>query len=330
MTAPEIAIAPHATREEIDTQLDLEKMLGAAVVEQARYFREIHTALLHTALKAFVAGRREVHPLSGEHAIHNAHVERVARLLAATRLLGRVRVLKEIGLPLETGRTDFAEVLKQVGVDEAVAYLASLPVATRDEWYRLIQGSSRAAFTAAGVENTAALEALKRMVAQALTENWNRPEFEQAAEELLRKFESEAGSLRTLWNTTTSSALAKGREDIARDPDVQKVNPFWLYGAMMDFRVRPNHAALNGAIAPIAWEKWWGPRGLRPPNGYNCRCTMVLLTTPRAKRLIAQGSPYFDATKGIEYGGPDLGFIKFAEAGKRICCEPDADWEKAA
>jgi Phage Mu protein F like protein len=104
-----------------------------------------------------------------------------------------------------------------------------------------------------------------------------------------------------------------------------------MYDAILDNRTRPNHAALDKAIAPVEWEGWYGPRGLRSPNGYNCRCTMVGLTAARAEILLASGAPYFDATKGIEYGGPDVGFFKigFAEGGTaRICCKPDDGWEK--
>jgi hypothetical protein len=333
---PDIVVSHRATKEAIDTQLDLEKMLGAAVVEQARYFRAMRGAFLKEAMRAFDFVRRTVHMPPGEFVTIEEHRQRVARLFAATRLLGRVRVQKELDLPAKILRSDFSEdsfseVLGQVGVDQAVAYLAQLPVATREEWMRLLRASGTAAFTAAGVENTAALEALKKLVQQALAENWTRPEFENKAEELLRVFETEAGSLRTLWNTTASTAMQKGREDIFTDPEIQKIVPYWLYDAILDNRVRPNHAALDCAIAPISWERWWGPRGLRSPNGFNCRCTMVGLTPVRARNLIAGGAPYFDATKGISYGGPDFGFIKlFAEGGKQICCEPDPGWEKAA
>jgi SPP1 gp7 family putative phage head morphogenesis protein len=269
-----------------------------------------------------------------EHTITYAHIDRVTKLFAATRLLGRARVQKELNLPTKILRTDFgeesfSEVLGQVGVDQAVAYLESLPVATREEWQRLLQQGSPAAFTASGIENAVALEALKKLVGQALSENWNRPQFEAQAEILLHKFEIEAGSLRTLWNTTTSTAMQKGREDIFTDPEAQKSVPYWLYDAILDNRVRPNHAALDGAIAPISWERWWGPRGLRCPNGFNCRCTMVGLSSVRAKKMIESGSPYFDATEGIDYGGPDFGFVKFAE-NKKICCDPDSGWTKAS
>lgn len=327
---PDIVVSRRASPEAIDTQLDLEKMLGAAVVEQARYFRALHGAFLKEALRTFDARRREVLAPYEEHEAANEHVGRVMKLFAATRLLGRLRVKKELDLPLALVKKEFSEVLGQVGVEQAVAYLENLPVVTREEWLALLRDSHKAAFTASGVENTAALEALKKLVQQALAENWTRPEFEDKAEETLRVFESKAGSLRTLWNTTTSTAMMKGREDIFTDPDVRRFIPYWLYDAILDNRVRPNHAALDGAIAPIEWEKWWGPRGLRTPNGFNCRCTMVGLTKTRALKLIASGSPYFDATEGVSYGGPDFGFIKFAQSAKQVCCEPDAGWLKAA
>ena len=68
---------------------------------------------------------------------------------------------------------------------------------------------------------------------------------------------------------------------------------------------------------------------MRCPNGFNCRCTMIGLTAADAKRMLEKGAPFFDATKDISYGGPDLGFIKFAERAKVVTCEPDTGWSKS-
>lgn len=305
---PEIRVTSRASQEAIDTQLDLEKMLAAAVYEQARYFRAIAEALLRQALQAFHirVGLHEPAFVSGE---LWQHIERVAAILAATRILGRVRIRKEAGLPLESDRAEFAEVLHGVGVEDAVAYLQSLPIATQQEWRQLLGVAQQQAFTAAGVENKAALEALRNLVSDALDQGWSGQQFESAAQDLLAKFQTEAGSLRTLWNTVTANAMAKGREEMLDDPEVKKIVSWRLYDAILDFHTRPNHRKLDGGIAPADWEGW---AIYAPPNGFNCRCTLIGITSARANTMLGAGS-YFDLSKHIPLGaGPDPGFEKAA------------------
>jgi len=305
---PEIRVTTRASKEAIDTQLDLEKMLAAAVFEQARYFSAISGELLAQAVRVFqgygslAAAESFTGPLW-------EHIERTAAIFAATRVLGWVRIRKEVGLPLEKGRAEFAEVLHGIGVEDAVAYLRTLPVATQDEWRQLLRIHRQQAFTAAGVENKAALEALRNLVSEGLDKGWSGQQFETAAGDLLRKFQTEAGSLRTLWNTTTASAMAKGRAEMLDDPEVRKVVSHRLYDAILDFHTRPNHRALDGGIAPADWEGW-GVYG--PPNGFNCRCTVIGITAARANSMLASGRG-FDLTEGIPAGaGPDPGFGKAA------------------
>lgn len=318
---PDIVVSHRASIEAINTQLDLEVMLAVAVVEQARHFRAVHSGLLKSALASFDRRSRSISAPLGQQSQTNLHIHRVATLLAATRILGRARILRETGLPLELGRgrmgrayfddsKDSDEILGQIGVDQAVAYLQSLPVATRQEWEQLVGASAHTAFTAAGIEDKAALEALKQMIAQSLAENWSRTEFESQATALLKTFETEAGSLRTLWNTVTASAMAKGREEMLNDKDVVKIVGYRLYDAILDNRTRFNHALLDGGIAPSTWFGWLE---YAPPNGFNCRCTLVGITSVRAKLLLSQGSPYYDLTENIPLGaGPDAGFDKLA------------------
>jgi SPP1 gp7 family putative phage head morphogenesis protein len=302
---PDIVVSNRASREAVNAQLDLEVMLAAAVVEQARFFREVGGAFLEEARHAFA--RRSTHlfaPPAAHHFIYG-HVARIAAIFAAVRILGRVQIMKDVGLPLKQARGEFAEVLSGVGVDQAVQYLRSLPVATRRDWEKVIAESQKGAFTAAGVESKVALEELRNLVAKALAEDWSPSEFEKAATELLLKFKTEAGALRTLWNTTTANAMAKGREEMLNDPDVVKIVSFRMYDAIIDNRTRWNHALLDGGIAPWDWPGW---ERYAPPNGFNCRCTLVGITGSRADSLLGAGF-YKDLTEGVPFGaGPDYGF----------------------
>jgi hypothetical protein len=44
------------------------------------------------------------------------------------------------------------------------------------------------------------------------------------------------------------------------------------YSTVGDDRVRPEHAALDGFVAHISDERW---ATIAPPNGFNCRCTLI-------------------------------------------------------
>lgn len=61
--------------------------------------------------------------------------------------------------------------------------------------------------------------------------------------------------------------------------------PFLLYDAVNDHRVRPEHAAWDGTILPVDHEFW---ATHYPPNGWNCRCSVVPLTEEDAD---AMGGP---------------------------------------
>lgn len=75
--------------------------------------------------------------------------------------------------------------------------------------------------------------------------------------------------LRTEYNFVSASSEMAGRwEDFEKDGD-----EYWLqYRTAGDDRVRPEHAALNGVTLPPSdpfWDIYY------PPNGWNCRCTVV-------------------------------------------------------
>lgn len=75
--------------------------------------------------------------------------------------------------------------------------------------------------------------------------------------------------LRTEYNFVSAPSEMAGRwEDFEKDGD-----EYWLqYRTAGDDRVRPEHAALNGITLPPSdpfWDVYY------PPNGWNCRCTVV-------------------------------------------------------
>lgn len=87
--------------------------------------------------------------------------------------------------------------------------------------------------------------------------------------------------LETIYRTNVAAAYEAGRQQVIfndRDDD-----PFGyvMYSAIMDNRTRPTHKALHGKVMAKSDPAW---SSISPPNGYNCRCTLVELTQGQVDR----------------------------------------------
>lgn len=87
--------------------------------------------------------------------------------------------------------------------------------------------------------------------------------------------------LETIYRTNVAAAYEAGRQAVIfndRDDD-----PFGyvMYSAIMDNRTRPTHKALHGKVMEKSDPAW---QSISPPNGYNCRCTIVELTQGQVDR----------------------------------------------
>lgn len=67
--------------------------------------------------------------------------------------------------------------------------------------------------------------------------------------------------------------------------------PYLRYSAVLDGRTRPQHRAWHNLVLPVD-DPWW--RTHFPPNGWNCRCTVVQMSErdlTRRKLTVAQAAP---------------------------------------
>ncbi|MGK9943764.1 phage minor head protein, partial [Salmonella enterica subsp. enterica] len=56
--------------------------------------------------------------------------------------------------------------------------------------------------------------------------------------------------------------------------DTARSAPYLMYDAVGDARTREQHRAWDGTV--LRWDDaWWQTH--RPPNGWNCRCTVIQL-----------------------------------------------------
>jgi len=78
--------------------------------------------------------------------------------------------------------------------------------------------------------------------------------------------------LKTEFETTVASSQSADQwQDFERD---KKALPLLKYQTIGDDRVRPEHAELDGIVRPVT-DSFWDT--FMPPNGFNCRCTVIQL-----------------------------------------------------
>ena len=138
-----------------------------------------------------------------------------------------------------------------------------------------------------------------------LDENGERKTFEAFLNDV-RKIDKTYNSnyLRAEYNFVQSSAeMAAKWERFSEDGDRYNLQ----YRTAGDGKVRPEHAALNGVTLPPSdpfWEEYY------PPNGWNCRCTVVQVrrpkypTTPHDEAMALGEEALQRDTKGIFHFNP--------------------------
>lgn len=92
--------------------------------------------------------------------------------------------------------------------------------------------------------------------------------------------------LQTTYRTQTQLAYSVGRLRANEDPAIQDILWGYEYVTVGDDRVRPTHAALDGFRAAKDDPVW---KRIMPPNGYNCRCSVIEIWTDEPALAKATG-----------------------------------------
>lgn len=155
------------------------------------------------------------------------------------------------------------------------------------------------------LKNGETLETFKERIAEAIkTQGWHDYRVEN------------------IFRTNMQTAYAAGR--YKKMQAVKKSRPYWQYMAIMDRRVRPSHAILNGMVYPADHEFW---KTNYPPNGFRCRCGVRTLSARQVKRMgleVRKDMPgpgvWTDPKTEYEY------FVHFPGADKGFKNNPGRDW----
>lgn len=177
--------------------------------------------------------------------------------------------------------------------DEAVSFLQGKGLRTSFDYRDLIGAEHARAFTVAKMMDADLLATVKESLDEALA---NGTPFQEWADGITPLLQAKGwwgrqqvtdpltgetivaglGSpsrLQTIYRTNMQSAYAAGAWDaIEANADLA---PFLLYDAIDDHRTREDHAAWDGTVLPIAHD-WWKTH--YPPNGWNCRCSVIQLS----------------------------------------------------
>lgn len=176
---------------------------------------------------------------------------------------------------------------------QAIAYMKGKGLTTTFNWQQLVGEEHARAFTVAKMMDADLLATVKESLDAAQAAG--KP-FQQWADELIPTLQAKGwwgrksmvdpltgntimaqlGSpsrLQTIYRTNMQTAYMAGQWDSIVDQ--AELAPFLLYDAVDDFRTRTEHAGWDGVILPIT-DAWWQTH--YPPNGWNCRCTVVQLS----------------------------------------------------
>ncbi|MGO8759353.1 MAG: phage minor head protein [Terracidiphilus sp.] len=225
----------------------------------------------------------------------------LARHLAAANLLGRVQILKHARrktgqvIPItavsrlrhfdeQDDDSIYGSFSTDLPNDDAAGYLADLTPVTKEIFKGLSAQYQSSAFTLAGAADVRLIEKIRDALADAAQKGETADQFQLA----VKKITDDAGvaelssfTLDTAFNTAMQRAYSLGRYEQMKDPATMNVLPIWQYWTVGDDRVRPEHAVLDGFAAHADDPVWMK---IYPPNGFNCRCSVVPILAKEAPK----------------------------------------------
>lgn len=191
-------------------------------------------------------------------------------------------------------------------------------------WQDMLHAEHDAAFTVAKMLDVDLLRDVRDAVDAALSSGQTFADFRRGIEPLLmeRGWWGKAdmldpltgevkpvqlGSVRrleTIFRTNLRTAYAAGHwSSIVEHADEA---PYLLYDAILDGRTRPAHRAWDGKVLRVD-DPWLKTH--TPPNGWNCRCSLIQLDRKQLERLGKQGPDAAPSDGTYEWINPRTGEV---------------------
>ena len=206
-----------------------------------------------------------------------------------------------------------AAIAKQQAADIAMAERMGV-VAKLDAQSNAISKSLGQAFWVSDVDMPTTI-ALKDLIGQAMRgvmpdERMTLPEFISRAW-LEGAQNLTAARLETIYRTNLQSAFTEGHMASMRSPEVKSVAPLAMIVEIQDPRSRDHHAAMDGYINTV---EYFDRFQIAPPNGFNCRGTVRVVSWTEAENLGLVGDDGEIDWKALErYNGNRQGYIDRGE-----------------
>ena len=215
----------------------------------------------------------------------------------AAYTLGQASAADEAGLL--TGA--LSERWAPMATEQVAEWMEARGLMTRPEWDAVSEEIKARTFTIARHEGELVLDGVRNRVVQAIRGELSLADFQASYSAMMGELGwqgTSAWHLETVYRTNLQTAYSVGRYQRLTDPVVLALRPYWRYVAVGDESTRPSHRALDGLILPAgdpAWDR------IFPPNGYNCRCTVISLSERQVAGQTISSTPPPD-------GEPDEGF----------------------
>ncbi len=197
-----------------------------------------------------------------------------------------------------------------VQFSEAIEYLRRKLNLSSEEWRAIWTEAGGISAEVANRQATAMSRDLLKAVLDAIENGGTledfRKEYARIVEEAGWSYHGNTGwHSQMVFRLHTQSAYAAGRWEQAER--IAELNPqtqyYWRYITVGDHRVRPAHRAWQGIILPRDHIFW---RTHFPPNGFNCRCHVQLVTERDIRRYGWTVTPENDPRLSVP---PDNGWL---------------------
>ena len=235
----------------------------------------------------------------------------IAKANETADLMGRRRLALEINNA--TGRRDYA--VPVVPFEEAIEDILKRHPAIAPGWEATRDYYLDGGFAIARSSKVEVTQRAQGAIRDAMRGGLTGQE---AIDKILRAVQSQAtgdpsedwtftGSYaETVYRTNIASSYTAGRIEQAKDPVFKREVAAWEVRTYPGPDVRPNHAAMRGKIAATDDPIW---ETMKPPLGYNCRCSIEFVGHKQALKAGAITSSGTVKSQSIPSGAfPDPGF----------------------